>query len=90
MMNTAEGWSVMLNVSDLDDETHAKAEVVTSEGSHLSGHGKLAATRPTKNVTKIGEEIAVARALSDLAHRLLHAAATDIESVTHERPQLHM
>lgn len=89
-MNTAEGWSVMLNVSDLDDETHAKAEVVTSEGSHLSGHGKARRNPADQNVTKIGEEIAVARALSDLAHRLLHAAATDVESVTHERPQLHM
>jgi len=89
-MNTAEAWSVMLNVSDLDDETHAKAEVVTSEGSHLSGHGKARRNPADQNVTKIGEEIAVARALSDLAHRLLHAAATDIESVTHERPQLHM
>ncbi len=34
---------------------------------------------------KIGAEIAVARALSDLAHKLLHAAAFDVESMTHER-----
>lgn len=29
---------------------------------------------------KVGEELAAARALSDLAHQLLHAAVDDIEA----------
>lgn len=37
----------------------------------------------------IGEQIAAARALSDLAGKLLHAAAADIEGITHERSHLH-
>jgi hypothetical protein len=89
-MNTAEGWSVMLSVTELDGETHAEAQLITGAGSHLSGHGKARRNPADQNVTKIGEEIAVARALSDLAYRLLHAAATDVEAVTHERPRLHM
>ncbi|MFG1913129.1 dsRBD fold-containing protein [Kribbella sp. NPDC048928] len=32
---------------------------------------------------------AEARALSDLAHKLLHAAASDIEVITHQRVHLH-
>ena len=39
---------------------------------------------------EIGEKIAVARALSDLAHMLLGSAAAQIEDITHERAQLHM
>jgi hypothetical protein len=39
-------------------------------------------------VAEIGDELAVARALSDLAHQLLHAAVTDIEQVTKKRAYL--
>jgi hypothetical protein len=39
---------------------------------------------------QIGEEIAAARALSDLAHRLLSYAAGQIEDITHERARLHL
>jgi len=34
-------------------------------------------------VPEIGDELAASRALADLAHQLLDAAATDIEGVTH-------
>ncbi len=37
---------------------------------------------------RIGEEIAIARALSDLAHKLIHTATEGIEDMTHERAQL--
>ncbi|MGW1997619.1 dsRBD fold-containing protein [Embleya sp. NPDC001921] len=33
------------------------------------------------DVPEIGDELVAARALSDLAHQLLHAAAEDIEAV---------
>jgi hypothetical protein len=39
-------------------------------------------------VTQIGEEIAAARALSDLAHQLLSDAAGQIEGITHQRAHL--
>ncbi len=32
----------------------------------------------------------MARALSDLAHKQLHAAASDVEGMTHERAHLHV
>jgi Domain of unknown function (DUF1876) len=89
-MNEAADWSVSLSVSELDGETHTEARLVMGDGSHLSGHGKARRNPVDPNVTKIGEEIAVARALSDLAHRLLQVAATDIEAVTHEHAHLHM
>jgi Rv2632c-like len=89
-MNMDQGWSVTLSVSELDDETQAEASLVMPDGSQLSGHGRARRNPADQNITKIGEEIAVARSLSDLAHRLLHAATADVERVTHERARLHM
>jgi Rv2632c-like len=34
-------------------------------------------------VPEIGDELTVARAMSELAHRLLDSAAADIEGITH-------
>lgn len=36
-----------------------------------------------RDVPEIGDELAVARALSDLGHQLLDTAAGDIEQITH-------
>ncbi len=42
-----------------------------------------------RNVAMIGEEIPIARALSDLSHKVLHSAAAGVESMTHEKGRLH-
>jgi hypothetical protein len=39
-------------------------------------------------VPKIGDELAAARALSDLSHRLLEVAAADIEQATQDQARL--
>lgn len=88
-VNTVQEWSVRLSVSERDGGTEAEARLLTS-GPDLTGHGSARRNPADQNVTKIGEELAVARALSDLAHRLLHVAAADVEAVTHERAHLHM
>jgi Domain of unknown function (DUF1876) len=89
-MNTVGEWSVRLSVSERDGGTQAEARLLMSRGEDLTGHGSARRNPADRNVTKIGEELAVARALSDLAHRLLHAATADVEAVTHERAHLHM
>jgi hypothetical protein len=89
-MNTVGEWSVRLSVSERDGGTQAEARLLMSQGEDLTGHGSARRNPTDRNVTKIGEELAVARALSDLAHRLLHVAAADVEAVTHERAHLHM
>ena len=35
-----------------------------------------------------GEDSAIARALSDLSHKLLHSAAVGVASMTHEKAHL--
>lgn len=89
-MSTADQWTVRLSISELDGQTNAEARLVMGDDDHLCGHGKARRNPADQNVTRIGEEVAVARALADLAHKVLGAAAAGVESVTHERARLHM
>lgn len=89
-MSISDRWSMLLSVQEADGETTAMARLVLDGGEHLAGHGKARLNPSDQGVEKIGAEIAVARALSDLAHRLLHSAAMDVEGLTHQRAHLHM
>ncbi|MGE5292974.1 MAG: dsRBD fold-containing protein [Micromonosporaceae bacterium] len=89
-MSKLDHWSAELAIDEHDGETHAEARLVMKEDHQLSGSGTARRNPADPDVTEIGEEIAVARALSDLAHKLLAAAATEIEAVTHERARLHL
>ena len=51
--------------------------------THLVGVGTAILNPHDVNVPEIGDELAAARALSELGHRLLEAAADDIEGATH-------
>ncbi len=44
--------------------------------------------RVDRNVPSIGDELATARALADLAHQLIDSTVGDIEAVTHARAHL--
>ena len=89
-MNSVGDWSVMLSVSARDGSTEAEARLPMSGGTDLTGHGTARRNPADQNVTKIGEELAVARALSDLAHLLMREATADVETVTHGRAHLHI
>jgi uncharacterized protein DUF1876 len=89
-MGNADRWSVRLSVRELDGETHAQVRLIMDDGDELSGRGAARRHPGDLNVTEIGEHIALARALSDLAHHLLSAAAGEVEAVTHERARLHL
>lgn len=82
-------WHVTINLFEQEGLTRAEAILRTDAGPELR-HEAVARLRPgDRDVPEIGDELATARALSDLAHRLLHAAAEDIEAITHERARLH-
>jgi len=81
---TTATWSVELSIGELDGRTHAVARLRTDDDTHLVGTG-FARLNPTdRNVPEIGEELAAARALHDLADRLLGAAVGDISHNTDE------
>jgi hypothetical protein len=88
-MSTADRWSVELSIREHEGETLADARLVMND-AHLLGHGRARRNPSDPNVMEIGEKIAVARALSDLAHVILGSAAAQIEDITHEQAQLHM
>ena len=89
-MSIGERWSVDLSAQESEGETVAVARLNMDGDEHLVGRGRARLNPLDQGVEKIGAEIAVARALSDLAHRLLHAAAVDVEGMTHERARLHL
>jgi len=90
VMNMDGDWSVSLSVAETDGQTRAEARLVISGGDQLVGHGQARRNPADREVTRIGAQIAAARALSDLAGQLLHAAATAIEDVTHEQAHLNL
>jgi hypothetical protein len=89
-MNANQQWQVKLSATEIDGVTHAEARLALTDDKTLAGHGTARLNPADRDVTVIGEEIAVARALSDLAGKVLHTAASGIEDMTHERAHLHM
>jgi hypothetical protein len=82
-MNEAKRWTVVIDIDEHEGKTRAVARLHTRDTDNLAGVG-LARRRPAdRDVPEIGDELAAARALSELGHHLLSAAADDIESITH-------
>jgi len=89
-MTVNMNWSVRVSVGETDGETDAEARLVMDGDEHLAGRGRARLNPEDRDVAKIGAKIAAARALSELAHKLLHSAAADVEGMTHERAHLHL
>lgn len=77
-------WNVDLALAEEGRETRCQARLSGRDGVAMVGEGVAHANPADENVPAIGDELAAARALSDLSHQLLHAAARDIESRTHQ------
>jgi Rv2632c-like len=86
-MTTVDSWPVEVSLREEDGQTQAEA-LLTRDGVGLIGHGLARRHPEDQEVTQIGEEIAAARAVSDLAHQLLSDAAGQIEGITHQRAHL--
>lgn len=85
MTHTLE-WKVRLHLFEEDDGT-TKAHLVLNTGTtELTGHGAAHCHPADANVPEIGDELAVGRALNDLAGQLLQVAERDIEGTGTTRP----
>jgi uncharacterized protein DUF1876 len=82
-MAATKTWRVDIYIGERDEQTHAEARLLPSNEVTLTGRGVARLNPVDRDVPEIGDELAVARALSDLAHQLLSAAVEDIEAVTH-------
>lgn len=76
-------WSVGVCVDEHEDHTRATAWLVGDERD-LTGVGLSRRNPVDHDVPAIGDELAVARALADLANQLLTVTAGDIETATHQ------
>jgi hypothetical protein len=78
-------WTVDITISEHEDErrTHADA-VLRGARPGLRGQGEAYRRPSDEEVPEIGDELATARALADLAYKLLDVAAGDIERFTHK------
>ncbi|MFI6423918.1 dsRBD fold-containing protein [Promicromonospora sp. NPDC050880] len=88
-------WNVSIRLFDADDiersgtRTAAHAVLTTSSGTTLEGHGRARRNPRDAQVAEIGEELAAARALRDLADRLLRATSDDIAQIEHHPVHVH-
>ncbi|PVG81557.1 DUF1876 domain-containing protein [Nocardioides gansuensis] len=80
---TTKTWTVQVTLDETEDDTLADAALSIENKMELRGHGMSRRNPRDESEPRIGDELAAARALSDLAHQLLAAAAHDIESKTH-------
>jgi hypothetical protein len=76
---TAKEWSVRIFISEHDGSTHAEARLDTRANTGLIGSGSARLSPKDDDVPEIGDEIAAARALADLAQRLQQTADADVE-----------
>ena len=89
-MNEIKHWTVDIEIDEHDGRTRAVARLGPQDGNRLVGVGQARLNPVDRDVPDIGDELAAARALSELAHTLLEVAAGDIEQITHEPAHLRM
>ena len=78
-MDAIKTWTVRVDIDEHEGRTRAVAHLDTDGRQSLAGTGLARLNPADRDVPKIGDELAVARALSELSHRLLDGAARDIE-----------
>jgi hypothetical protein len=87
-MTEAKHWTVDIHIDEHEERTRATARLHTRDTTKLVGTGLARLNPADANVPEIGDELAVARALADLAHQLVETTAADIEAVTHKSAHL--
>jgi hypothetical protein len=75
----AKQWTVSIDIEEHDGKTRAVARLGAREGDAVVGVGVARLNPADRDVPVIGDELAAARALSELAHHLLDVAAADLE-----------
>ena len=79
-MNEALTWTIEIAFTEGDDTTRADAVLVGAPDA-LRGWGRARKNPADPGLPAVGEEVAAARALTDLAHHLLDEAAHRIEKL---------
>ncbi|MGV0871242.1 DUF1876 domain-containing protein [Mycolicibacterium sp. XJ879] len=78
-----KNWTVEVSIDQHEGLTRAKARLHFRTREEV-GIGWARLDPADRNVPEIGDELAVARALSDLGKRMMGLAVEDIEAVTRQ------
>jgi hypothetical protein len=89
-MDDVKTWTAQIDIDEHEGQTRAVARLNTGDTESLVGVGLARLNPADRDVPEIGDELATARALSDLSHRLLEAAAQEIEQMSGSRAHLEM
>jgi hypothetical protein len=89
-MDAIKQWTVRIDIDEHDGHTRAVARLLTRDTDRPTGVGLARLDPADRDVPEIGDEIAVARALSDLGHRMLQTATEDVERSTGTPAHLQM
>jgi hypothetical protein len=74
-------WRVDIELVEAGQETSAHAVLVAERPAHLDARGEAHRNPGDVAVPAIGDEVAVARALRQLADRLLETASSDLSGI---------
>ncbi len=82
MVNTLVGWHIDMEFEGKGDRTRSAAMVRLSDGTEFRAHGTAQRNPADPEQLRVGEEIAGARALMDLASQLLQKAHAEIDEAS--------
>jgi hypothetical protein len=80
---TTKKWQIQLDFHEGPTKTRAAVVLTLPDGTELRAHGHASKHPQDPVQARVGEELAAARTLNDLARQLLAKAAEDIEEKTH-------
>jgi hypothetical protein len=78
-VHESKHWTVSIDIDEHEGRTRAVARLHTRDTESVVGVGLARLNPADRDVPEIGDELATARALSELTHRLLGIAADDLE-----------
>ena len=87
-MNATNSWTVEVSFEENPETTEAEA-VLDLGGRRFGGWGRSRRNPTDADVRQIGDELAAARALADLSHKLLEQAVAAIESIEGQQVRVH-
>jgi hypothetical protein len=79
MSEPEQSWRVEISFTEDADRTRADA-ILELASQRFHGFGQARRAPQDRRLPVVGQDLAAARALSDLSHKLLDAAAQRIES----------
>lgn len=85
MLHATVGWHIELEFEEDDRHTRAAALVRLPDGTEVRTRGQASRHHTDANQPKVGEEVAAARALNELAMQLLTKAHDEIDQASGRR-----